>query len=286
MGNILAPFKKFLSNKNTITILGVLLGVVVLFLGYKWRVNEAINPTSIVYSTRTIIQGDMVNADDVDTTTISGKNLKNMGNVINNQADIVGKIVSYDCKVPINSYFFNECLIDEDQVPDSIFSTIPNGYTIFTLPVTIHTTYGNSIFPDDTIDIYLHTESDEEEGKVIYGQFIKQIQVLAVKDGEGKNVFADRENLAEPALLLFSVPEDLYLLLSKAVYVGMELVPVVRNSSYSASHGETEIESDFLKNYVLDKTVQIPDENVAQSTTVAGTETTGGSQDSSEKTGN
>ena len=32
MGNLLAPLKKFASNKHTITVLGVLLGVVGFFL--------------------------------------------------------------------------------------------------------------------------------------------------------------------------------------------------------------------------------------------------------------
>ena len=85
----------------------------------------------------------------------------------------------------------------------------------------------------------------------------KQIKALA-----GNNVFRDRDNIGAPEVLLFAVPEDLYLLLSKAIYVGMEIVPVPRNSSYSTNPGETLVESEFLKNFILAKTVQIPDENV------------------------
>ena len=70
MGNVLAPFKKFLSNKNTITILGVLLGVVVLYLGYQWRVNQAISPTTTFYATRTLVQGEKITAEDIGTTQI------------------------------------------------------------------------------------------------------------------------------------------------------------------------------------------------------------------------
>ena len=260
MGKILAPFKKFLSNKNTITILGVLLGVVVLFLGYRWRVNEAINPTQIFYATRTLIQGDVITAEDIGTTTISKNNLNNMTNVVNEQNDIVGKLVSFDSKIPQNSYFFNESLMDQEEMPDSIFSTIPDGYTIFALHIDNESSFGNSIFPDDTIDIYLHTNSDKDEGKVIYGRFIKQIQVLAVKDGSGNNVFRDRDNVGTPEVLLFSVPEDLYILLSKARYIGMDLVPVARNASYSTNPGEVLVESDFLREYILDKTVILPEQ--------------------------
>ena len=276
MGNILAPFKKFLSNKNTITILGVLLGVVVLFLGYKWRVNEAINPQRVYYATRTLIQGQTITAEDVQQTTISATNLNNMSNIVNTLTCpdndlsydcIVGKMVSFDAKIPANSYFFKESLINPADMPDSIFSNIPDGYTIFALKVNNDSTLGNSIFPDDTIDLYLYVPSskDDSEGRLIYGKFINQIQVLAVKDSSGNNVFKNRDNLGQPDQLLFSVPEDLYLLLKKAQYLGgTNIVPVARNTSYSTNPGETEVESDYLKNYILQQTVTIPDENVVE----------------------
>jgi Flp pilus assembly protein CpaB len=277
MGNVLAPFKKFLSNKNTITILGVLLGVVVLYLGYQWRVNQAISPTTTFYATRTLVQGEKINAEDIGKTQISKTILDSMTNIVNDESNIVDQLVSFDCKIPQNSYFFKECLISEDEMPDSIFSNIPDGYTIFSLSVDNHSTYANSIFPDDSIDLYMATKSTDEDSKIIYGKFIKSIQVLAVKDSKGNNVFRDRENVGEPAELLFSVPEDLYLLLSKAIYVGsIDIVPVPRNASYSTNREETEVESEFLRNYIIEKTVQIPDEevgNVTKTTTEEATNT-------------
>ena len=273
MGNVLAPFKKFLSNKNTITILGVLLGVVVLYLGYQWRVNQAISPTTTFYATRTLVQGEKINAEDIGKTQISKTILDSMTNIVTDERNIVDQLVSFDCKIPQNSYFFKECLISEEEMPDSIFSNIPDKYTIFSLAVDNHTTYANSIFPDDSIDLYMATKSTDEDDKVIYGRFIKSIQVLAVKDSKGNNVFRDRENVGEPAELLFSVPEDLYLLLSKAIYVGsIDIVPVPRNASYSTNREETEVESEFLKNYIIEKTVQIPDEEVGTDVTKTTTE--------------
>ena len=157
-------------------------------------------------------------------------------------------------------------------MPDSIFSNIPDGYTIFALKVSNDSTLGNSIFPDDTIDLYLHVSAskDDSESRPIYGKFIKQIQVLAVKDSNGNNVFRNRDELKQPDQLLFSVPEDLYLLLKKTQYIGgTDIVPVARNTSYSTNPGETEVESDYLKNYILQQVVQIPDENVVETTATA-----------------
>ena len=188
MGNFLAPLKKFASNKNTVTILGVLLGVVVLFLGYQWRVNNAISPVNVYYATRTLAQGDTITSEDVGVTQISSTILNSMDNVVTNldcddddfdsssATCIVGMMVSFDAKIPKNSYFFKESLISPKQMPDSLFSNIPNGYTIFALRVDNLSSYGNSIFPDDNIDLYLHATDDNNDGKVIYGKFIQSIK--------------------------------------------------------------------------------------------------------------
>jgi hypothetical protein len=54
MKNIVFNIKKFLTNKNTVTILGVFLGILVLYFGYNYRVQQAIRPERIPYALKTI----------------------------------------------------------------------------------------------------------------------------------------------------------------------------------------------------------------------------------------
>ena len=171
-------------------------------------------------------------------------------------------LVSYDSKIAKNGFFYQENLISEEEMPDSIFTDIPDGYTVFKLKVDNETTYFNSIFPDDEIDLYIHTDISDgsSDTKVVYGRLIKQIQVLAVKDADGNNVFADKDNPTESEGLLFAVPEDLYLLLSKANYLGFDIVPVPRNSSYSAEAAATEKTSEELEAMIINKTYILQNE--------------------------
>ena len=260
MGNLLVPFKKFFSNKNTITILGVLLGLVVLYFGYVWRVNQSVKPIDVPYATQTMIAGTKITEDSIGYTQIPQDFLQNMSNIVTNVGDIQNKLVSYDSKIPVNSFFFTENLITEEAMPDSIFSNIPDGQTVFLLEVDAESTYANSIMPDDYIDLYMKATS-EEDNKLVFGRLIKQIEVLAVRDQSGKNVFADRDNPTEPAALLFAVPEDLFLLLSKAKYLGgIELVPVPRNTAYTTDAGATEVQASILEQMIIDKTFIIPNE--------------------------
>ena len=259
MGNILVPFKKFLSNKNTVTILGVLLGIVVLYLGYSWRITRSIQPTKIPYANKTLIAMQKITEDDIDYTNVPKDTLKNMTNIVTNVNSINGMLVSYDGKIPQNSFFFSQALISEEDMPDSIFSNIPDGNTIYKLKVDVDSTYGNSIFPGDKIDIYMSAISLEDQ-KLMYGRLIKQIEVLAVKDGDGRDVFADKDNPTASAILMFSVREDLFLLLKKAEKLGtIELEPIPRNSSYTTSAAAVELTSDQLEQHILNQTHELND---------------------------
>lgn len=260
MGNLLVPFKKFLGNKNTITILGVLLGIVVLYFGYTWRVNQSIAPTQVPYATQSIGAGQVITEDMIGMTDIPKDMLKNMENIVTNPQKITNMLVAYDAKIAQNGFFFSELMMTPEDMPDSIFSNIKDGYTIFSLSVDNHSTYANAIMPDNSIDLYLKTV-DPDTDKLVYGRFISSIQVLAVRDKSGRDVFANRDEERQPAELLFQVPEDLFLLLKKAVYLQHYVIePVPRNDSYSEHAGPTKIESEYLRNFILSETVTIPGE--------------------------
>lgn len=260
MGNLLVPFKKFLSNKNTITILGVLVGIVVLYLGYTWRVQKSIKPTQVPYCNTTLIQGTKITNDYIEYLNFPRDMIAGFTNIETDASAIIGKMVNYDGKIPQNSFFFDEQLTTEEEWPDSIFSNIQDGHTIYRLKVDSDKTYANSIMPENKIDLYMSTTADEEDGKLVFGRLISEIQVLAVKDGDGKNVFADSAEPLEPAYLLFSVPEDLFLLLMKAEKLGIEIMPVPRNESYSASSEATQLTSKELEAMIINRTHQISDE--------------------------
>lgn len=260
MGNLLVPFKKFLSNKNTITILGVLIGVVVLYLGYNWRVNKSIQPVQIPQATQTMFAGSKIIDGSYKLTSVPKDLITKMPNLITKREQLANKIVAYNSTIAINGFFFTENILDETEVPSSIFAYIPDGYTIYRMEVDNKKTYGNSILPDTKIDLYMSTTVQEDDNKPVYGRFIKSINVLAVRDKDGKDVFLDKDNPSEAALLLFAVPENLFLLLKKCEKLGIELEPVPRNESYTKNPSATELTSDDLQAMVINKTHILPNE--------------------------
>ena len=120
--------------------------------------------------------------------------------------------------------------------------------------------------PGNIVDIYV--KLIDGSGKVVYGEFYENIETLAVKDSNGKNVFENTEEERTPAYLYFSLPEAKYLLFSSLNYISdnskegdIEVVIVPNTAKFDAKDPlATEVTSDYLYDYVLDRISQIDDQ--------------------------
>ncbi len=253
MGNIIATIKRFLSNKNTVTIIGVMLGIVVLYVGYNYRVKSAIDTIKIPYAKKTItatteITSDMVGLADVLRSTVSNNKtlISNVNNVVNTATP---NCVRVGTAIPQGSYFYTEQVDTCSKIPVNVFQNMPDGYKPVTLPVDIQSTYGNSMYPGDYIDLYISMR----QGLLVFGEFITKLPILDVRDSSGNSVFLTSVPTT-PTALVFAVPKELYLLLSKAKLLsGISLIPVPGNASYT---------SEFLRTEIENRTAKIPDETI------------------------
>ena len=256
MGNIVASLKRLLANKNTVTFLGVIAAVIVLYVGYSIRVGQAIKQIPIPYAKKEIgamteITEDMIGTVDVPSTLVSKHNL------ISSKQQLVDMYVTSGTSIPEGGFFHKNQVVQKGSLPNSVLEDIPDGYTIYSLSVNNHSTYGNSIYPGDYIDLYF--KSTDDTGRVQFGKFIESIQVLAVRDSSGRDVFSQTQ-AGVPAELLFSVTDEYFQLLRKADYINgysIEITPVPRNKSYTAKEGDTSIVSNDIKQFILAKSSQI-----------------------------
>lgn len=252
MGNIGFKLKKFFQNKNTVTIIGVVLIMCILYFGYNWRVKQATTPVKVPYAKvtiqpRTKITEDMISYEEVLPSMIKS-------NTITNIKFIVGKWSNYNTLIPAGSLFYTETVISAEELPDSAFVSIQEGYTAFNLSVNTETTYGNSVYPGNYIDIYF--KAINADGKIMVGKLIENVKVLAVKDRNGRHVFENSSEERTPSIIIFAVPEDIHLLLRKATYlsnikeISAELIPVPTTESYSTEPGTIRLSSTYLKTFI------------------------------------
>ena len=259
MGSGLTKVKRFIGNKNTVTILCVVAGIAVLYIGYNYRVSSAINPTTVPYAKNTLEARHVITVDDIGYMEVNRDVVSKSDNLITNGNELVGKEVTYGNTIQQNSLFYDGDITEPSLSPDYVLSDIEDGYTAFSLSVDTYTTYGNAIAKGDYIDLWFNGEDDTN--KIIYTNLVKSIRVLDVRDSAGVSL-EHANSTGEPAELLFAVPDDMYSLLVKAQQVGT-LEPVPRNRNYTADPGETEVVSEYVVQYVLSKSVTIPDENTS-----------------------
>ncbi len=266
MGNIGNGIKKFLQNKNTVTVLGVVAAILVLYIGYNMRVKAAVNPITVPYAKETINPGVQITEEMVGTMEVPPAMLK--GNVITNQSQVIDKYSAVDSIIPEGSLFYSRSVVEEEQSPYSVILDYPKGYVLYNMSVDTASTYGNSIFPGNYIDIYLRAvykiaDNDPnanlaDADKVMLGKLVENVKVLAVKDSSGQPVFSNLDEQRTPAMIVFAVPEDMYILLKKAEYLrtyDSTLIPVPTNEGHEKNPGEVNISSEQLQEWINSVTV-------------------------------
>ena len=261
MGELSNQIKKITSNKNTVTVIGVILMIFLLYFGYTFRVHQAISPVSVPYARSQIPPGTQITEDMVGLKDVPPSMLK--GNVIKDYRGVVNKYSSINTIIPSGSLFYESVVVEKEQVPTNVILEYPAGYVLYNMSVNTQTTYGNSMYPGNYIDIYLKAVNrvtsefmTEDANKVMLGRLLKNVEILAVKDSDGNAVFADLDDRKIPAMIVFAIPEEQYILLKKAEFLSSydsTLIPVPTNESLKDKPGKLALDEksgETLKEWI------------------------------------
>lgn len=242
--------KQILSNKNTVTLIGAILIVLVLFFFYNWKVNQATGEVSIPYATQTIGPRTQITKDMIGYVNIPQASLK--GNVLTNEnTQILGMYTNINTTIAQGSFFYTGLLVKEEELPDSFLIDIDDGYVAYNFSVNTETTYGNSMYPGNYVDVYFKGLGDD--GLLMVGKLIENVKILAVKDSAGRHVFETTTEDRTPSQIIFAVTEEIHLLLRKAEYIkNVEIILVPINASLDVDTDEVTINvtSETIRDYI------------------------------------
>ena len=260
MNNLVVGIKKFFTNKNTVTVVGVILAIVILYVGYNMRINQAITPVTVPYALEEINPRVQITEDMVGTMEIPRSMIDNNSDIITNIADVVDMYSQGDSVIPQGSLFYKRSVVSREQLPDSIILDYPKGYVLYNLSVDMSSTYSNSIYPGNYIDIYLKVQNAAEnaegvvaDDRIMIGKLLENVKVLAVYDSNGNNVFFFFQEKTVPAQIIFAVPEEYHILLRKASYLRAyesEIIPVPTAESLEDEPGDVNLSSEDLRNFI------------------------------------
>ena len=258
--------KKFLGNKNTVTILGVILASVILYVGYNIRLQQMVELIRVPYANQTIQPKTAITADMISYMEVA-KNFIGNASYYSSEDDIIGKYSNYNTMIAEGSLFYTDLLINEDDLPDSAFMDIPDNYTVINYGVNMDSTYANSMMPNDYINIYF--KANDDDGSIMFGKFLSNIKILDVKDSSGQHVFENTEEARTPAYMLFALPEDMHLLFRKALYLsgqyGVQLILVPNTQELTEEDAEM-VSSEDIQSFINSKTTMVSVDEILTTT--------------------
>lgn len=265
MNNLSNSMKKFVSNKNTITILGVVICIGILYFAYNMRLNQAVVFTPVPYANQTIQPRTEITPDMISQMSVPQSFL--VGSYYNNAEDIIGKFSNYNTIIAEGSLFYTDLVIEKNSLPDAAFRDLKEGYTPVIYDVDMTSTYANSMLPEDIINIYF--KAKDETGTIMFGKFISNIEILDVKDSSGRHVFENSAEARTPAYMLFALPEETHLLFRKALYLGesydVELT-LVPNKEELKENDTVVVSSEDIKNFINEKTKMVSVDEILSKT--------------------
>ena len=278
MNNFAGSLKKIITNRNTVTIIGTLVGILILYFGYTWRINQQVDTVSVLVANQNIQPRTKITEDMVETVEIARVMYDKMMDSNSNAAVlrtstelktafVDGAYSNINALIPKGSVLIkNTNVVDYNKIPSSVLTKIEEGQIPYAFSINYSDTYGNAIMDGMYVNIYMRATSDD--GKTMFGKFLGDVKVLAVLDSSGRDVFENTEESRTPSTFIFSVDEEYHLLLRKAKYLGIELVPVpVTESVTDADYkGDIQITSSYLKDYIEQKTVNVPEDQLPETT--------------------
>lgn len=242
--------KQILSNKNTVTFIAAILIVLVLYFFYNWRVSQATSPIRIPYAVQTISPRTKITKDMIGYLEIPQSAIK--GNVLTNEnTQILGMYTNVNSTIPAGSLFYSNLVVKEEELPDSFLIDIKEGFVAYNFTVNTKSTYGNSMYPGNYVDVYF--KGVDESGLIMVGKLLENVKILAVKDSSGHHVFETNEEDRAPSQIIFQVTNEMHLLLRKAEYIkNVEIILVPTSTALQVEDEDvvTNITSEAIRSYI------------------------------------
>ncbi len=251
--------KQFFKNKNTVTFIGVIAAVLILYFSYQYKVKQATEPikvpvAKVAIEPRTKITSDMISYINVPPAFVTN-------GVVVDEGSIIGKYCSHNTIIPQGSVFYKAILKTKDDMPDSALESLKKGETLVNLPVNMEKTYYNTILPNNYIDIYIKTTNQND--KIIYGKLFENVKVLAVKDSSGLNVFETLEVTRTPSTVIFAMQNANHILISKAIALSKEdmlsIEPVPISKEFANKEEGEIVSGETLRTIIENRTGTIGD---------------------------
>lgn len=246
--------KRFFKNKNTVTVLGIIVIVAMLWGVYTYQINKQVKPISVPVAAKTIdpktkITAEMITYVEVPSAYISE-------NAITDDQKILSMYSNYNTVIPAGSMFYEESLTTEKALPNYLLKHLKEGEFLLSFDLSsIDSSSAWGIMPGDKIDLYMRVVSDE--GSVMLGKFLENVEILDVLDQDGRSTYDVSDGSREANKLVFAVQEDIFLMLMRANYLDVEFMPIPHGAWINDKDSSITMTTQELIDYIKARVVTL-----------------------------
>ena len=239
MGNVVNAIKNILANKNTITILGVLIGVLAIYFVYDNRVKAATSLITVYYVRESVPANTQLTEDMLDKVQVNSTLAKTYKGLVTSPMQIKAGsgagseyyYVNYDHSLTAGQLLSTEDLVSpSEKLPNKAYNLDEN-LKQFDVTVDLDTTQGNSIAPGNSIDLWVLGKDPNND--IIFTRFVENLEVIDVVDSRWITTAGSESGV--PKFLITAVDEETWLLLKRSERLNnysFRLIPVVRDKAY------------------------------------------------------
>lgn len=249
---------RFLKNKNTVTAIGLLFIVLILWFGYYYQLQKQVKPVSVPVAAVTIQPREQITADKITYVDVPKSYISD--NAVTSEEQILNMYSNFNTVIPAGSMFYSETLTTEKALPNYLLTQLKEGEYLTSFKFS-DTDNAWGIMPGDKIDIYMRVISDE--GSVMLGKFVENVEVLGVVDSMGQSVYEVSDGSRTPDRFIFGMQEDLFLLFLRAGYLDVEFFPIQHGTWIDDSQSVIKMSTQELIDYIKSRVVSLSSDPTA-----------------------
>lgn len=137
-------------------------------------------------------------------------------NCVLNKEDAINKYTEIEGIIPKGSLFYKSMLFDEEELPDFPTLKLKENQNVFSLPIDLIKSSGNSLTNNQKIDIYVTITPKKENP--ISDSLLTSVRIINIVDRKGNDMKESDTNI--PSVINLAIDKEYVSLLKKASEMG------------------------------------------------------------------
>lgn len=188
--------------KKTSAYIGIIAFLIFNVIVFQFALKKSIDAVEIPIAKTEIVPRTKITEDMIEILEVPKASISE--NVYTDKQDIINKYNDIEAKIPKGSFFFKELLFEEEQLPDYPSLKLKEGQSVFALSSDLIKSSGNTLMPNQKIDLYVTIEKKKE--LPITDLFLQDVRILNIKDKKGNTI--NEKNTAIPYVINLAIRSE------------------------------------------------------------------------------